>query len=298
MSGDVSYTPSEWHEEAELLAKRLRKNKGISVAAMLVVEGKADAEMLTRFCAHGGAQVLFVEGRKNVEGVLALHRENPGDNAFAFLTDCDGDGKAESLKTETALVITQGCDIEADLFLIGAVHSALRKLGVPDPAALVTDAIDMSLPLSIVRRMATKVGVSMKHPAKAGSTYRPRLALADLDETVLAAWATSTPGAPTIIANIAPILSWSDRERENVARVSVEKPADFSQLGGGKDALDALHFLGLKNGLLERTCKIDKLRRRIEAEVSQTTFESWEVGKRLSAWEREKNVSLLLSPGE
>ncbi len=295
MSPGVEQTPSEWKRDADSWAKHLRKIKGLDVAAVLVVEGKTDKEFLKRFCAYGADQILFVEGRINVEGVLHFHRDEPNGHAFAFLTDCDGQGKQSLYEAEVALVVTLGCDLEADLFLEGAADTALSKLGAPDPLALIAEAIEMSLPLSIVRRMAAKENVGMKHPKKDGPRgYEPkRLALADLGEPVLGAWAAATPTTPEVITEIAEILHWCESDRAKVFGVVLEQPSEFARLGCGKDALDALCYLCRKQGFLTDSCQPTDLRREIENAVSQTAFESWEVGKRLSSWERERNVSLL-----
>src|SRR4051812_19367413 len=105
--------PSIVAADLELVVRRLRKETGLELIPMVVVEGPSDETLIGPLCVAGSKQVFAAGTRTLVEQLLIYLRGEPVPGCdCVFVTDCDGRGKAIALKQEPTLVVTENCDVE------------------------------------------------------------------------------------------------------------------------------------------------------------------------------------------
>ena len=286
--------PSEWFQDALLKARRLGARQDRETVAMLVVEGDGDARILEPHCEFGSQQVMPVEGRDNVEGVIReFRRQAPDGLELVGLTDCDGLGKTADLSADLALIVTQGCDAEADLFLLGAVDRALESFGVQNAGELSSRAMDMAVPMSALRRGAHASKVSMKLPMP--GRHPRRLPFSQLGDAVMATCAESSfeEALDVVGSACADALGWEDEVLQLVLAESPRRDAAaFAAVGSGKDAFAALGWLTHDIGAL-KDIQADKFVEHCERQVNALDFPEWHVGRRLLSWQATTGVELL-----
>jgi|GEM_PF-3275720 len=287
-------TPSIVYKDVKDNAKRIKRRKGVEVVPMLVVEGKDDEEVFADFCKLTRDQVMCVGDRNMVEGVMReFRRELPSFLQLAGLTDCDAVGKVPDLITDRALVVTQGCDLEADFFLIGVVERALGALNVRAPGDLAARAMDMSVPISALRRGAHAVeGLSMKIPSR--GQKRQFLRFARLDDQAIEACASAEfeDALDAVSRACAELLGWSQEERSAATAATPRDGVTFETVGSGKDAFDALLFL-LRSSPKPNTLDDPRRVERSARQLTATDFADWHVGRRLTSWQDATGVELL-----
>ena len=295
-------TPLEHSAELKLLADKSCRDTGGVKLPWLVVEGRDDEHLFEQFEVD---QIYQAEGRVNVEGILAghVHEGAPGSGEFVFLTDCDGEGKSKSalLRNQDRLVVTQCCDIEADLFAIGIVHRALSsKLPDEDAAAYVEAAKTMSLGFSLLRRRAHKVSVPMKMPPKG----EVRIDLFDLPLQLRLEWRDVSPDWRTVLEHVKGPLRWSDSQVSLVEEQVLDEPISFDRYGLGKDAINALFFMLVEDRPFpedDPACDWIKAPRPdfrgfgkwLHTHVDASDIRNWEVGRRITAWQLARGVELI-----
>lgn len=286
--------PSEWFHDTLLKANRLRSRHALEVVAMLVVEGDGDARILEPHCEFGSQQVMPVEGRDNVEGVIReFRRQAPEGLELVGLTDCDGLGKTPDLAADRALIVTQGCDAEADLFLLGAVERALEKFGVQNAGELSSRAVDMAVPMSALRRGAhsSRVGMKIGMPGR----HPQRLPFSKLGDEVMATCAESSfdEALKAVGRACAKALGWDDEVLQVVLSASpCGDEATFAAVGSGKDAFDGLAYLTREiSGLKE--IRPGKFVEHCERQVGALDLPEWHVGRRIMNWQSAAGVELL-----
>lgn len=257
---------------------------------MLVVEGRGDETLLSAICQHGEQQIFPAGTRSLVEQLLRHLKREPIDGCdCVFLVDCDGQGKTVSLAAESDLLVTETCDMEADLVRLGVATRVARQYVQSDEIAqnIVQRACEVAMPISIVRRAAHSASVSMKRDGR-------QIRLAFLPDLQISAWETAPPDPNDVCAVIATELDWSPEQLESVRRHIPDVPEEFSETCLGKDVLDALHRILRDEGTGEiRGWGVNHFHRAVFESLILDDLNHWEVGKRLRAWQDAKRRSLL-----
>lgn len=284
--------PSERAADLALNVRRIKRETGLKTVPILVVEGETDIAAFGALLCHGEQQAFPAGTRQLVEELLVhLKSEAPDGYACVYLTDCDGVGKTARLASESDLIVTEACDLEADLIQIGVAHRLIRRFCASEERAaeLVEAARDMSLPLSRVRRAAHKASVGMKKRGK-------MLRLAQLPELTLNSWEETTPALKDVIEAVASELGWEPRQTASVTAGLADVPKEFDRCAHGKDTLDALYRLASQRADGEiRGWSASFFYRSIFAELRTTDLTSWVVGRRLRKWEATTGHELLTS---
>jgi hypothetical protein len=284
-------TPSILAVELSLLVNRMRGMTGLDVVPMVVVEGDADNNLLSPVCSLGSDGVFVAGGRTLVEQLLShLRREPIAGCQCVFLIDCDGQGKTRHLLTEDNLVVTEACDLEADLVSLGvATRLAGRFLSDRGKAEdMVNRACELAVAVSAVRRAAHVVSIGMKHQ------NGRQLRLGDLPEASVQYWEQATPDPTEVLPVVANALDWSPIEIGLVSTQITGIDTDFTRACMGKDALDALHRRLLTEGHGDiRGWSCEHFHKEVFAELRQDDLAKWEVGKRLDAWQISNGHRLL-----
>jgi hypothetical protein len=286
-------TPSEQAAELALLVNRQRKRAGIEELGALIVEGSTDKSLLEPH-RTGPSGVIFPAGsRQLVEELLRHLRDRPIKGcSCVFLIDCDGTGKTPGLSGETSLLVTQACDVEADLIRLGVAERLARRFLPSDQAA--ADAVAatsrLALPISTVRRAAALASISMKRCGR-------QLRLRDFESEAITAVEAGPMSAADALDAVASELGWGDDEKEAVAARLVEIPARFDQVCMGKDALDLLHRRLSREGNGDvRGWSCDYFYEEVRRGLQLSDFSDWEVGRRLFRWQSESGQTLVAEP--
>ncbi|MBK5219380.1 MAG: hypothetical protein JJE35_06320 [Thermoleophilia bacterium] len=284
-------TPSALAVELGLLVNRIRGITGLDIVPMIVVEGDADNSALSPVCRLGSDGVFVAGGRTHVEQLLSHLRREPIDGCeCVFLIDCDGQGKTENLREDGSLLVTETCDLEADLVHLGVATRLIARF-LPDPAqaaVMIDRACDLAVVISVVRRAAHATSVRMKHP------NGRQLRLGDLPGEEIEHWERTTPASSEVLPVIADALDWSPVEIDRVSSQITSIDADFGRTCMGKDALDALHRLLSSEGPGEvRGWSCEHFHKEVFAELGQQDLAGWEVGRRLAAWQVNAGHELL-----
>lgn len=278
--------PSERVGELDLIVKRIRRHTGLEVVPVLVVEGPADESLLRTHCRHDPGQVFAAGTRGLVEGMLIYIGLHPVSHCECiYLTDCDGVGKAPSLRMDRTLLVTQGCDLEADLVMLGVVERTVGTFtSAPLARSLVQQGVAISLPLSVIRRRAHTVGVSMRWNGR-------RLRLCDLRPYGNGYWSSSPPSEDEVLRELKSVLGWSNEVCERVGSAVLSRPVAFENHGSGKDVLDAVWLLLRDLGVTAESSNVfhDKVRRAL----SINDISEWEVGRRILAWQRDRALCII-----
>lgn len=257
---------------------------------MLVVEGAADELLFEDLCAHGQQQVFAAGNRDLVEQLHRHLEQNPIEGCDClYLVDCDGYGKTADLKSAKNLLVTETCDMEADLVHLGAARRLAKRFVGSDAGAddIVTRASALALPLSMVRRAAFKASVSMRKE-------QHQLRLADFSDLHLAAWEESTPTPDQALASVASELEWSKEQEEQVKARQDEISDDFGRVCLGKDVLDAVFRLLKREGSGDvRGWSLSYFYKALAKEIRPDDLDNWEVGRRLRAWEKASGHQLV-----
>jgi hypothetical protein len=286
-------TPSMLAEELGLVVRRMRRATGLGVVPMLVVEGGGDNTALSPVCKHGSDQIFIAGARNRVEELLTHLRREPIEGCeCVYLVDCDGLGKTPTLAAEESLVVTEACDIEADLVRLGvAARVAARFL--PDAASaeqMVEDACELALVISTVRRAAHAASVGMKLPDER------QLRLANLPGEELDVWEEETPSPAQALEVIGTGLGWSEEESARVSAQLGSVPDDFALTCMGKDALDALFRRLCEEGSgAVRGWSCAHFHKEVFSALRGEDLGSWEVARRVAAWEENCQCELLES---
>jgi hypothetical protein len=283
--------PSERASDLALLVRRIRKRTGLDVVPMVVVEGRTDEPPLSALCRLGEAQVFSAGTRTLVEQLL-VHLENQpiAGCDCVYLVDCDGVGKTAQLSGREQLVVTETCDLEADLVKIGVALRVVTPF-VADgnqADALISSATRTALSLSIIRRAASRARISMKRDGR-------QLRLCDLPEAVLASWEESTPHDADVIAAVALEMVWDTATTHAVTAElgNIARNANASALG--KDILDALFRAVQRAGHGNvRGWSRDYFHQTIRRALGPEDVAGWVVGERITRWADTGGHDLLL----
>jgi hypothetical protein len=286
--------PSERASDLALLVKRIREQTGLDVIPILVVEGRTDEPAFGPLCALGDDQVFSAGSRSLVEQLLVHLKNDPIDRCdCVYLVDCDGRGKAAHLSDRMDLVVTETCDLEADLVRLGVAERVTsRFVDTDSAAAMVAAALAAAMPMSVVRRAAHQARVSMKRDGL-------QLALAEMPEAVLAAWDNQLPGTDDVIAAVGDVLGWTtdDRNRVRAALSGVSTDAGRSALG--KDILDALFRQLARDGRGDvRGWSRDHFHAVVRRELGTRDLPGWVVAERIARWSTQNGHQLMRDESE
>ena len=271
-----------------LAVRRLRKHTGLDLVPMVVVEGPSDETLLGRMCAAGPQQVFAAGTRPLVEQLLEHLRREPIEGCTCvFITDCDGRGKTLRLKEEPALVVTENCDMEADLVMLGIVQEVLSaELNEEQKAAsLIDEARALAVPVSRARRAADRVSVTFKCRGR-------RLSLSGIADDVLRSGRSDGLQSLDVLDAVQGTIGWTLGERERVEQELDATPDDFRQVCSGKDVVDAIWFLLCEDGLAGGLT-VQAFDRHVRAGLQLRHLAGWEVGRRLDVWQRSEGIQLL-----
>jgi hypothetical protein len=283
-------TPSERIADLELNVRRIRKETGLDVVPILIVEGGTDEGTFEGLSLLGNRQVFAAGTRGLVEQMLmGLRGRGAADFNCVYLVDCDGIGKTGHLKEETDLIVTETCDLEADLVHLGVARRVVEPY-CSDPASaisLVDRACRFAMPLSIVRRAANTVYVSMKRDGQ-------QIRLGHIDSLLLNAWDTDPPSPESVSETVAELLGWSAKDLGRVQAELNEISRDFSETCMGKDVLDALHRLAMSDCEGDiRGWSVSYFHNQVIRALSNEDLPAWEVGRRLRAWEATTDQKII-----
>lgn len=282
MSLSSEYTPSALAEELVIRANKVRGNTGLDVVPMLVVEGPGDETALSPVCLHGRDQVFVAGGRKLVEQLLSHLKQSPIEGCeCVFLIDCDGRGKTAFLIGEESLLVTETCDLEADLVATGVAARLIARFLPDKPAvdSVIARSCELALVVSIVRRAAHAASVSMRYPN--GRQFR----LTDLPDDY-PNWLDQVPQSADVLSAIAAHMRFTAEQIDQVSSGVAAVPPDFVATCMGKDALDVLFLRLLREGEGDvRGWDCRQFHKQVFAELKPEDIAEWEVGRRLSAWE-------------
>jgi hypothetical protein len=277
------FTPSALAAELALRVNRLRGSTGLDVVPMVVVEGEADTAVLSPVCSHGADQVFIAGARNLVEQLLSHLKRKPVHGCeCVFLVDCDGRGKTPYLAAEESLLVTKTCDIEADLVELGVATKLASRFSSSqaDAAAFVERSRELALPLSIVRRAAHSVSVSMKLEG------RRQLRIDDLPVANLEQWEEVIPAPRDVLPVVASVLDWTAEQSNSVLSRVDTIATEFSSTCLGKDALDFLYRLLQSEGVGDvRGWSCEHFHREVCAAFSPDNLDDWVVAQRLKAWQ-------------
>lgn len=283
-------TPSEQAVELNLVTNRVRRQTGLDIVPMLVVEGATDESLLSQICLLGDRQIFPAGTRDLVEQLLRHLKREPIDGVdCVFLVDCDGKGKTVALAQEHTLLVTETCDIEADLVRLGVATRLTREYVLSDAEAadLVKRACDLAMQLSTVRRAAHAASISMK-------VNQRQLRLTDLPEIHLSAWEETLPSPTDVISVVGAELEWTLLQEEEVANRLEVVSLDFTETCMGKDALDALFRLLRDQGQGDaRGWAREYFYKVVRSRLELSDLDQWQVGQRLRAWQKTRGRDLL-----
>lgn len=284
-------TPSERAVELGLMANRVRRRMRLDVVPMLVVEGATDEEFFSGLCSQGAEQIFPAGTRALVEQLFAHLKREPVEGCeCVFLVDCDGRGKTVNLATERELLVTETCDLEADVVRMGVAARVARRFVDSDDAAtgLVRRACELAMVVSVVRRAAHSASVSMK--IKGGRQLR----FEDLPEIQLSAWEADLPSEVDVLNVVGSELTWSTEEVMKVLDCIGGVQREFATTCLGKDALDALFRLLRSEGNGDvRGWSREHFHKVVFRAVGPEDLDQWEVGRRLQAWQNATGHVLL-----
>jgi hypothetical protein len=286
--------PSERASDLALLVKRIRRRTGLDVVPILVVEGRTDEPAFGSLCALGDQQVFSAGTRGLVEQLLAhLDNEPIAGCECVYLIDCDGRGKTVHLRDRDDLVVTDTCDLEADLVKIGvAERVAARFVDEGKAPAIVADAVATALPLSIVRRAAHRAHVSMKR----GGLQMP---LWEMPEALLDLWEQHPPTEEEVVAAVGDNLHWGSTTRSRVTAELSAIDRDPNGTALGKDILDALFRRLARDGDGEvRGWTRDHFHAVVRRELAAHDLPGWVVAQRIARWSERCGHQLMADPAE
>jgi hypothetical protein len=283
--------PSERAADLELVVRRLRKRTELTVIPMLVVEGRTDEPAFGSFFPLGDDQV-FSAGTRGLVEQLVLHIDtHPIPNCdCVYLIDCDARGKTPHLADRSDLVVTEACDVEADLVSIGVAARVVRPFLGSDQRArdIVTKATEFALPMSVVRRAAHRAGVSMKR-------HGLQIRLHDLPQQFQAAEERVVPSEDAALRAVQAFLGWDAATADSVRALLADVPRDFRRSTLGKDALDSLFHLVRERGAGDvRGWSRDHFHQRVRRELAGEDAAQWEVGRRVRDWAQGRGHELLI----
>jgi hypothetical protein len=282
--------PSERAADLRLTVNRLRRHTGLAVVPMLVVEGPADEAVFGGVCCHGERQIFPAGNRDLVEQLLRhLKREPVKGCECVFLIDCDGKGKTLNLARVGDLVVTETCDMEADLVRLGIAERVARRYLDSDEHAreVLTRSCSLAMSVSVIRRAAEVAGISMKKKNR-------QMRLSDLPEDLLDAWERQRPSDHAVVEAVGHRLGWAPAQGESVKQALGGIRRDFDRTCLGKDALDALFRLLQREGRGDvRGWSREYFHKAVRDAILVGDIERWEVGRRIQDWEHRTGHSLL-----
>jgi hypothetical protein len=264
--------------QALLADIRLRLEGLGTASSALVVEGPDDKRLFYGRIASS-AEVVVAGGKRLVRAALgAMLAVDHG--RILFLTDCDYDVRTGELRGGPDVIITKGCDVEADLISLGL----LEKLAVELAPRAVETKVGASRIGSDVREHAQQMCLALGRIRMASQPLGIDLGLDQLDlakywdkssDRILIDKLTETTWGRIKVSGIS-FADWR-------ARIN-DMPADDA-VCCGKDLIRSskLFFRALYG--MDTRVTYDAIAMMLRLALDDERFEGWTVVERIRKWE-------------
>jgi hypothetical protein len=274
--------------DALLADVRLRLDGLGGKAAALIVEGNDDKRIFyRRVCIE--AEIVPSGGKKLLRS--ALQSMLPVDKGrILFLTDCDYDVLNGTLRGGPDVVITDGCDVEADLVRLNLLEKIVvehvpRVIHSMDSAAKVAtdvknDAETMALALGKVRIAAQPLGVDLGFENFNITRYWDESARKPLLDKINQEFFVRLGAGGVSIA-----------KDEWLYRISATP--DDKIICHGKDLVSAAHMILCQRYRMDHKVTAEMLMSIMRTAIEKSHFEEWTVVRRIRKWEDQNSRSLL-----
>jgi hypothetical protein len=264
---------------------RLRSGELGSDHALVFVEGRDDVRLLAPYSL--GLELFIPCGnkRKLLEAYAGI--EDGEESRFLFIADCDYDVPAGALAPQQSLLLTNGVDVEADLFGLGVLEALVLELvppAVSSPAALdvitqsvrervlaLAEAIGRFRQLSAVSGLGIAFGDLKYHKYRLPGT-------AQVDEDKLARVLLQSSGIQTLDAH-------------GLLEQAREIPCGITMCHGA-DILGSLAAV-LHKDFNVPIAVLRQLPSLLRASTTAEQLERWEVVRRIRRWEQRHGRCLL-----
>jgi hypothetical protein len=266
------------NSQALLADIRLRLEGLGTESAALVVEGPDDKRLFYERTASS-AEVVVAGGKRLVRAALAAMLE--GDHGrILFLTDCDYDVRTGELNGGPDIIITKGCDVEADLISLGllekiavelAPHAVETKVGASRIGTEVREhAMRMCLTLGRIRMASQPLGIDLELDKLDLGKYWDKPS----DRILVDKLTSSTWGR--VKASGVSFTNWQKRIND--------MPADDAMCCG-KDLIRSsrLFFRALYG--MDNKVTADSIAMMLRLALDDERFEGWTVVERIRKWE-------------
>lgn len=277
--------------DAQVLLADIRlRLEGLGAASSaLVVEGPDDKRLFYRRIAST-AEVVVAGGKRLVRSGLAsmLERDH---GRILFLTDCDYDVRTGELRGGSDVIITRGCDVEADLISLGILESLAVELA---PQAVEAKGGASRVGLD-VREHAEQMSLALGRIRMAGQPLGIDLNLDKLDLSKY--WDKESNRVQT--AKLTQ-TTWERIKETGITRTEWQNKIDEMPTGGlmcnGKDLVRSSQlFFRILYGMNSKiTAEIMAMMFRLT--LDDERFESWTVVDRIRKREAQNGRKMLTAP--
>jgi hypothetical protein len=283
--------PSYVSAEVLLSDVRLRLDASSQDAGALIVEGPDDKRLFNRHASHSPL-IVVTGGRKLLLSALEK-ATNLDKERMLFVTDCDYEVLFGHLTGGSDRVITENADVETDLVALGMLERIVeevvpRALNSPTEAASITSEVlqrstQFAQPLGQMRAVAQPLGIELDLSKLDFARHRVRNNVAvEVDK---------------LYRTIHGRIRESGLTESEFRRRAQAMPNDY-RMCKGKDLVRAIHFVLRKDYHVGADVTPEVIARMLRFGLEDARFESWEVTKRIRAWEGRTGSSILRKEGE
>lgn len=274
--------------EALLADVRLRLDALGSKSAALVVEGHDDRRIFYhRVCVE--AEIVPSGGKTLLRS--ALQALLPADKGrILFLTDCDYDVLNGSLHGGPDVVITEGCDVEADLVSLNLLEKVVveyvpRVVHTKGAASKVAtevrcDAEAMARALGRVRVAAQPLGVDLNFEDFNHVKYWDESCKQPMFEKIQQEFLNRLNRGGVHLSR----EDWLTR---------IEATPDGFFICNGKDLISAARMILCLRHKMDHKVTNDILTRAMRMSIEESHLEAWTVVQRIRKWENRHSRLLL-----
>lgn len=281
------YTPRSLLEEARFRLDVLPADLGVAI-----VEGEEDKSLIARFAARP-EQIIACGGKEVLTQACIASRTDTCDGVV-FLRDCDYDVSTGVLDLRSedlpagVLILSQQSDVEIDLIAMGRLRDVVCTFR---PSALESDetlagfvedvlqrSIGIAEPIGRLRFANTKhqlglcfEGLSVPKVARGGTT-----SLLDLIES-----------------RSHEAMRARGLRRGDLSRLLDEAPSGLA-VCNGHDLISAIAYT-LRNVFSVKGQRPEHIGASLRLALRESDLQTWEVGKRIRAWEERIGRRILAS---
>jgi hypothetical protein len=282
--------PTYVSAEALLSDVRLRLDASGRNAGALIVEGPDDKRLFNRHVLE--APLVVVSGGRTLLLSALEKATNADKERMLFVTDCDYEVMSGRLTGGSDRVITTNADVETDLIALGMLERIVeevvsRALTSRTEAANITSEVlqrstQFAQPLGRMRAVAQPLGIELDLSNLDFGRHRVRNSVTvDVDKLYR-----------TVHSRI---RESGLAEREFRSRAEA-MPDDY-RMCKGKDLVRAIHFVLRRDYRVGTDIAPDVIARMLRFGLEDDRFESWEVTRRIRAWEAGTGSSILRKAG-